>query len=101
MHGESHWRREARAVIERALLEGRAAGLSGAALLARVDAAYPFGERAMWPNKIWLDQRRRQCGSLLPERSCRGKKTGEEERLERLEADMHRVVESMKGGQSS
>lgn len=90
---ESYWRTVARDVIDRALKEGRSEGLEGDDLLARVDAAYPFGERAMYPYKTWLDQRRKQCLSLLPERSRRGRPRPDEPRIEQLEADMARVAQ--------
>ena len=62
----SSWRRESRAVIERAACEGIAMGLEDDALVKHVRAAYPFGERAMWPYKIWLDEVRRSFGLAPP-----------------------------------
>lgn len=53
------WRDIARAHIERALEEAREQGLDDAATLKHVDAAYPFGERAYHPYKMWLSERRR------------------------------------------
>lgn len=54
---ESHWRKTARAVIERV----RVANLdkTPSERLALIDAAYPFGERKYHPYKIWLAERRR------------------------------------------
>ncbi len=51
---ESRWRTVSQNVITKALEEGRALGLDGKALEKHVSAAYPFGERAMLPYKIWL-----------------------------------------------
>ncbi len=51
---ESRWRTASRQVITEALEEGRKLGLEGKALEKHVSAAYPFGERAMLPYKIWL-----------------------------------------------
>lgn len=52
----SHWRVKSRRVIVAALAEGRARGLEGRALEKHVSDAYPFGERAMLPYKIWLNE---------------------------------------------
>lgn len=57
MNCESRWRKEAREVIDAALTEARSAGLTGDALVAYVDARYPFGPRANHPYKIWLNER--------------------------------------------
>jgi hypothetical protein len=65
----SHWRTHSNRVITDALDSGRAAGLTGKALLKHVDAAYPFGERAMHPHKIWLSARRELCHELLGPRT--------------------------------
>ncbi len=51
---ESRWRTASRQFITEALAKGRALGLEGKALEKHVSAAYPFGERAMLPYKIWL-----------------------------------------------
>jgi hypothetical protein len=34
--------------------------------LKHVDAAYPFGEREMYPYRGWLKARRRLCAEILP-----------------------------------
>lgn len=52
----SHWRTTSRKVILAALESGRKAGLEGKALEKHVSDAYPFGERAMLPYKIWLNE---------------------------------------------
>ena len=41
----------------RAVIEAMPDGEAPADTLARVDAAYPFGERAMFPYKMWLRDR--------------------------------------------
>jgi hypothetical protein len=91
----SHWTKVSIAVIREALQQGRAEGLEGAEPLARVDAAYPFGERRHWPYQVWLRERRKLCRSLLPP----GKAGPQHEldRLDALEADMRRVEGSMRG----
>lgn len=57
---ESHWRQSARAVMIRVVREQRDLGRldDDAALLAAVDAAYPFGERKYLPYKMWLLERK-------------------------------------------
>jgi hypothetical protein len=57
---ESHWRQSARAVMIRVVRELRDAARldDDAALLAAVDAAYPFGERKYLPYKMWLLERK-------------------------------------------
>lgn len=52
----NRWRTKSRSVILAALKDGRAAGLEGKALEKHVSAAYPFGERAMFPYKVWLNE---------------------------------------------
>jgi hypothetical protein len=55
----SQWRRHARFAMRdaiRDLLKSRAP-LDEASILAVVDAAYPFGERARHPYKAWLQER--------------------------------------------
>jgi hypothetical protein len=56
MATEARWRAPARAAIQVALEGGRALGLEGKALEKHVSGAYPFGERAMYPYKIWLHE---------------------------------------------
>lgn len=55
----SHWRAHARKVIDRVIAESRALGLDAANTLKAIDLAYPFGQRAHWPYKMWLLERRR------------------------------------------
>lgn len=52
----SRWRLVARAVIREVVSEAREV-LDPKELLARVDAAYPFGERKYEPYKCWLAER--------------------------------------------
>ena len=54
------WRDEARPIVARAIRDGRAKGLEGKELRKHVHSFYPFGERAMHPYKIWLDEVKRQ-----------------------------------------
>lgn len=60
----STWRRRARAAIEHALADVNLADVE--AVTAAIDAAYPFGERAMWPYKMWLLERRRALAMFDP-----------------------------------
>lgn len=50
------WRDVARAVIQKALAEAEAQGLDKDATKRHVNAAYPFGERAYHPYRIWLSE---------------------------------------------
>jgi len=50
------WRDIARTVIQQALAEAEAQGLDADATRRHVNAAYPFGERAYHPYKIWLSE---------------------------------------------
>ena len=59
----SRWRRAARAAIRR-VVDGQgdflatiAPSVGSSGLIALVDAAYPFGQRAMLPYKMWLVER--------------------------------------------
>lgn len=51
------WRQRATSVIMREINAGLAANKEPSAIRRLVDAAYPFGERAMHPYKIWLSER--------------------------------------------
>lgn len=51
-----HWRREAQKVIYPALREGMAMGLKGRALRRHIGKQYPFGVRAHFPYRVWLDE---------------------------------------------
>ncbi len=62
MKGTSVWRNRAKVVVTRAIADGRLRGLEGKDLERHVSAAYPFGERAMHPYKIWLDEVAVQMG---------------------------------------
>lgn len=53
-----HWADRARAAINRAHIQ-MPADIALADRIAAVDAAYPFGERANFPYKAWLEERRR------------------------------------------
>lgn len=63
----SRWRLVSMQVIRDALEGGRKLGLEGKELERHVSAAYPFGERAMHPYKVWLHEFARQVrGSKKP-----------------------------------
>lgn len=53
------WRDVAHAAIQKALAEAEAQGLDAEATKRHVNAAYPFGERAYHPYKIWLSEMKR------------------------------------------
>lgn len=50
------WRERAKAVIYPAMLEGKQKGLTGRALRRFINKRYPFGVRAHFPYKVWLDE---------------------------------------------
>lgn len=53
------WRTRARTVIRRVTAQARTEGLTDEKeIIRRIDAAYPFGEREMYPYKAWLIERR-------------------------------------------
>lgn len=54
------WRVLSRRVILKAIAEGEALGLGDEEMKRHISKAYPFGERAMWPYKVWLAEVRRQ-----------------------------------------
>lgn len=54
---QSHWYDTAEHVI-RDVLAKLPPGADKRATLEAVDAAYPFGQRSMWPYKKWLEARR-------------------------------------------
>lgn len=60
----SHWRLRAREAIAAALTGMDRSDL--AACTKAIDAAYPFGERAMWPYKQWLIERKETLANLAP-----------------------------------
>lgn len=62
---KSRWREYARPIIARVLAE--TAGQDEKVIRRALVEAYPFGERAMHPYKIWCDEVRRQRGRK-PER---------------------------------
>ena len=49
----------ASAVMVKTLLKCREEGKSPEDSAKAIDAAYPFGERAHWPYKAWLNERRK------------------------------------------
>ena len=56
----STWRDIAKPIIAKVLYEN--AGCSEKQIRKALREAYPFGERAMWPYKVWLDEIKRQTG---------------------------------------
>jgi hypothetical protein len=81
-----NWAGKAISVMADTLLKCRADGKSPAETAKAIDAAYPFGERAHHPYKVWLRERKlffAQHG--LPRN---GDKKTEKERLDDLVARM-------------
>lgn len=56
------WRSKAAEVIAETLADCRAKGLDEKATAKALSDAYPFGERAMHPYKVWLDELAIQTG---------------------------------------
>jgi hypothetical protein len=78
----SKWRECARRVIERALAEGRIAGLEGEELERFVSARYPWDPRSNHSYRIWRDEFARQVrGSRTPEGLARPRDLPGQERL--------------------
>ena len=63
-----HWRKTARAIIREVLEQTR--GQPEKDVRRAIRQAYPFGERAMHPYKIWLDEVQRQLGTKKPKHTC-------------------------------
>lgn len=62
------WRSIAKPIIAKCIRE---IGLSDRdALRKALFDAYPFGERKMWPYKVWLDEIKNQCGGIGKRRSA-------------------------------
>jgi len=60
------WREIAAPIIYRVIRE--VGQKDEKALRKALREAYPFGEREMWPYKVWLDEIRRQTGKRKPPR---------------------------------
>lgn len=56
----SHWRNKSRKIIHRVLEDTK--GQDAKAIRKALRDAYPFGERAMHPYKIWLSEIQIQTG---------------------------------------
>ena len=55
----NHWRDHARPIIAE-VIAGFPADADEKAIRKALTHAYPYGERAMWPYKVWCDEVRRQ-----------------------------------------
>ena len=73
---ERSWRDIARPIIAEVLAETR--GRSEKDIRKALFDAYPFGERAMHPYKVWCDEVRRQTGRKPPTKA---------EKRQKVEAD--------------
>jgi hypothetical protein len=74
---ESTWAERAALAIQRAYNIAREEGKTGDEIVKAIDAAYPFGERAMHPYKMWLKVRRRILSKLGLYQAKKPKATGE------------------------
>jgi hypothetical protein len=75
---DSRWRNHAAPIIEAILAQRLQPGEEKKAL----HDAYPFGERKMWPYKIWCNEIRRQkTGKDVPMESPRARPTKRETNL--------------------
>lgn len=67
----SHWRTASIQVINQTIESAP----PGTDLINAIDAAYPFGERAYSPYKIWLEERKKALIRLnlykVPNRKCK------------------------------
>jgi hypothetical protein len=63
------WRDIAKATIQQALAEAEAQGLDAEATKRHVNAAYPFGERAYFPYKVWLAEMKATFKTSKPAQS--------------------------------
>lgn len=64
----SHWRDVSRRVIRETL--AASTGKPPEEIKMALHDAYPFGERAMHPYKIWLDEIKRQRGTQVSTGPC-------------------------------
>lgn len=86
----SRWRKEAAPVIRKVLMDTQ--GKPEAEIRKALHDAYPFGQRAYHPYKIWLDEIQRQRGKRHPIGHKRAwensqkRQRGELERLQEWEA---------------
>lgn len=89
----SYWREHSREIIREVLAKLPATATPDEAKKA-VSDAYPFGERAMHPYKIWLSEVRAQIEQRFPEvRRARVKAEFEAEMERRRAAGIPSVVE--------
>jgi hypothetical protein len=61
---ESRWRIHCRPIIAKIILENK--DKSEAEVRKLLSVAYPFGERAYYPYKVWLNEIKRQTGKMWP-----------------------------------
>ncbi len=73
MKHESHWRIAARKAIQKAISDS--AGKSEKEVRKAISDAYPFGERARYPYKIWLDEVKAQTKKQIVQYRQRPKPT--------------------------
>ena len=60
---ESRWRARSRDIIKQVLDRAKTLKWDEREIQKALTDAYPFGERAMWPYKIWLDEIKVQRGT--------------------------------------
>ena len=69
----SHWRDICRPIIQKVIKENKHLGEK--AVRKALYNAYPFGERRMYPYKVWLSEIQFQLGNRKLYWNSRGKKT--------------------------
>lgn len=60
------WRDQSRPLVDMAITEGRRRGLKDRELATFVREAFPWGQRAMYPYRIWLSEVRVQLKIKTP-----------------------------------
>lgn len=108
------WRSEAAAVVRRVIAKTGREDM--AALRRAIRAAYPFGERAHYPYKVWCEEVRRQLGqaadppadmtvadalAVVREIKAAGFVCGDRSRFARLDATLEKAAAAFKECQAS
>ena len=81
-----YWREQAERVVAPITARWRKGEIEATEALKLIDAAYPFGERAMHPYKVWLAVRRsaKQTMGLAVKASGKRQQVGKDARQGRL-----------------
>ncbi len=62
----SYWRDKSRRIIAERIVEAEKQGMDLAGMKKHISSAYPFGERAMHPYKIWCSEVKLQTKRFAP-----------------------------------